>query len=389
MPGTLADLSVATRLALRAARRRFGPGLSPAPDLEQFKRDLQRTLDAAEPGLIGDYAWLDLPSNRPPWVAGGISVSPGESVSYFMAGRLYASKMLDLYINPALQVWCREGETGEVFRGTRASHSFDATGAGPLYFGNYFPSAWRDRNGALATDGSVYDSNTGDSRILIIAWADTAKEGLRGLLASGDHPLLRDELARIEQGDITPPGWHYLWHVGPAEIFRAGHGPESGACVHCRTQEDVGILQRNVDLPLTPDTELSWRWCVTELPSTLREDTLPSHDYLSIAVEFDNGRDITYYWSATLPEGYGYDCPLPNWSGIEYHVVIRSGRQHLGEWLAERRNLHEDYRHYMGEPPARITRVWFIAVSIFQRGRGECDYADISLSGPEGETRLL
>jgi hypothetical protein len=29
------------------------------------------------------------------------------------------------------------------------------------------------------------------------------------------------------------------------------------------------------------------------LPSEAREDMLPAHDYLSIAMEFDNGQDIT------------------------------------------------------------------------------------------------
>ena len=52
-------------------------------------------------------------------------------------------------------------------------------------------------------------------------------------------------------------------------------------------------------------------------------------------------------------------------------------------------NLYEDYRHYMGEPPAQITRVWFIAVSIFQRGEGACDYADIVLHDAESMIRLL
>jgi hypothetical protein len=151
----------------------------------------------------------------------------------------------------------------------------------------------------------------------------------------------------------------------------------------------VGILQKVVDLPLTENSEISWRWCVEQLPITLREDSVPSHDYLSIAVEFENGRDITYYWSSSLPVGYGYDCPLPNWKDKEYHVVVRSGAAGLGEWQDERRNLMADYRHYMGEPPQRIVKVWLIANSIFQRGHGRCDYADILLHGDGPETRVL
>jgi len=43
----------------------------------------------------------------------------------------------------------------------------------------------------------------------------------------------------------------------------------------------------------------------------------------------------------------------------------------------------------MGEPPARITRVWLIANSIFQRGEGDCEYAQIVLHGADGELRVL
>ena len=43
----------------------------------------------------------------------------------------------------------------------------------------------------------------------------------------------------------------------------------------------------------------------------------------------------------------------------------------------------------MGEPPGRITRVWLIANSIFQRGEGTCDYADIVLHHPSGDVRVL
>jgi hypothetical protein len=197
------------------------------------------------------------------------------------------------------------------------------------------------------------------------------------------------ELKRQERGDITPDGWHYLWHLGPAEIYRDAETPGGAPCIHCDTRGNVGILQKDVDLPLEENSEISWRWCVEQLPSTLREDSVPSHDYLSIAVEFDNGRDITYYWSNTLAEGTGYDCPLPNWKGKEYHVVIRSGTPGLGQWQDERRNLHQDYRHYMGEPPQRIVRVWLIANSIFQRGSGRCDYSDILLHQGAEYTRVL
>jgi hypothetical protein len=148
-----------------------------------------------------------------------------------------------------------------------------------------------------------------------------------------------------------------------------------------RYQSNAAILQKDTAIPLTPRTCLRWRWKVDELPSDLAEDTLPSHDYVSIAVEFDNGQDLTYYWSAKLPAGTIYRCPIPTWTHRETHWVICSGPEGLGEWRDEARSVLDDYRRAIGgEPPARIVRIWLIALSTFQRRRGVCQYGDITLT---------
>jgi hypothetical protein len=124
---------------------------------------------------------------------------------------------------------------------------------------------------------------------------------------------------------------------------------------------------------------------VNALPSRIKEDELSSHDYLSIAVEFDNGQDLTYFWSTALPAGTSFRCPLPWWDRHETHQVVRSGAQQLGQWLDEEQPLLADYRRAVGGPPPhRIVGIWLIAVAILQRGRGECDYRKIELRSADG-----
>ena len=142
-------------------------------------------------------------------------------------------------------------------------------------------------------------------------------------------------------------------------------------------------------MPLRPGLELRWRWKVDELPIDLAEDTLPSHDYVSIAVEFDDGQDITYYWSAELPEGTVYRCPIPTWAHRETHVVVRSGSKELGRWLDEERDVYADYRRILGGPAREVVRVWLIANSLFQRGHGRCQYASIRLTDNERTLEVL
>ena len=72
------------------------------------------------------------------------------------------------------------------------------------------------------------------------------------------------------------------------------------AVIRCQCDNDAMILQRSLEAPFTPDTRLRWSWKVESLPSARAEDSLATHDYLSLAVEFDNGQDLSYLWSAAL-----------------------------------------------------------------------------------------
>jgi hypothetical protein len=370
------QLGVATR---RLARVWLGGGPTrPAPAVAGFRRGLEAVLERAPAGLVADHVFAELPADRPPWLDTGLRVSKGDRLTLLSVGRVWLSRPLDLWTPPAFQLWARVGE-GRILRGTRDTHTFAADADGSLHLASHPPGEWADDRGQLATPPEQYAASRGGLCVLAIRWACEPEAGLRALTGLGAEAApFADELARLCEPDPTPDGWRYLWFLGPAEIYRREREGQRDT-IACRTAGDVGILQRDVALPLADDTRLRWSWRVERLPSDLPEDTPASHDYLSIAVEFENGRDITYTWSCSLPPETGYACPLPNWTARETHVVIRSGRRELGTWLDEERSLRADYARFIGEPPQRIVRVWLIANSLFQRREGLCRYADIAI----------
>ena len=249
------------------------------------------------------------------------------------------------------------------------------------------PGEWRDPQGALATPVCDYAKVSGSMTICLVAWhpgVDVMAALALRATARTPPDAVRAESRRLTESTPGVAGWDYLWYLGPGEIYRPARTPQGEAAIRCETHGDVGILRREARLPLEPGTQLSWSWCVEGLPSDLREDSLPAHDYVSIAVEFDDGQDLTYYWSSTLPVGKVYRCPLPTWRSKETHVVVRSGVSELGRWLDERRDLHADYQRIIGGPARSIVRIWLIANSLFQRGQGRCEYARIALTGPAG-----
>jgi hypothetical protein len=374
------DLGVAARLGWRVLRR-GGPAALPV-DVPAWRAELRHWVASLPAAAVTAHRFVRVPATRPPWLDTGLHLRAGETVTWFATGRVYLSRPLDLWVDPSFQLWARVGTHGPVFRGTRATHTFTATTGGPLQLASYFPGEWATREGQLGHGANDYGKVSGGMRVLLIRWAHDVD--VPATLATA-RPLpapVEAELARLREPIATPDGWDYLWYLGPGEIYRLVAAPDGAPRICCDTHGDVGILRKAVTAPLQPGLALDWRWNVRSLPADLREDSLPSHDYLSIAVEFDDGQDLTYYWSAALPVGTVYRCPLPTWKDRETHLVVRSGTDGLGEWHHERRDLHDDYRRYVGGPARAVVRVWLIANSLFLRARGQCEYSDIGISSP-------
>ena len=354
----------------------------------RYRRFLDRFSEAERASLFAQTCFLRLPGNVPPWTDTGIRVSKGERVSLLSEGRIIMSEELGLWAGARYHLWLKIGEDGPIFNGTRDTFTFQAQREGPLFVTIYH-GEWKTREGELATPLELYEGAGGALDIFIIRWKAEPAVGLRKLReAAPDDPLIQAEIARLASPVRPPDGWRYLWFLGESEIFR-GIDHDGHRAIALRADSDVGILQKSVDLELQPDTTLLWRWKVTELPATGPEDSMPTHDYLSIAVEFDNGRDLTWYWSAALAVGTSYACPLPTWTARETHLVVRSGEDGLGRWQAEQRNVSEDYRRAIGEPPKRIVAVWLIANSLFGHRIANAEFSDIGFAWGPRKLRVL
>lgn len=336
---------------------------------------------------VADFRVVALPARVPPWTDSGLRVEAGDRVTLLATGEICLSAELDLRGLASFHLWARVGGRGPLQNGTRDTTTFRAPRAGSLELAVYH-GEWATPDGELATPIEAYETLGGGFTVVAIRWRGDAEAGLAALAAAiPDDPLVAGERERLASARRDPQGWSHLWFLGPSEIFSSA---AAGREIHVRTHRDVGIVRKRAALDLTPHTELAWSWRVSKLPAAVAEDTAVTHDYLSIAVEFENGLDLTYYWSAALPVETHYRCPLPTWTARETHLVVRSGAADLGRWIGERRNVVEDYRRAIGgPPPERIVAVWLIAVSLFRRGTGEADFRDVLLGNERDSLRLL
>lgn len=361
----------------------------------EFESGFVALLAKAPSNSIRESAFFSVPANQPPWFDTGLDLKAGEQVTVFAIGRAILSRALNLWVHPDMQLWYRIGDTGKIFRGTRNSHTFAASESGRLFLGSYFPGEWSTRTGAVAVGTEAYRAMEGSLGVEIIRWSAEPLAALKSLIAIGDvGSLLASEIDRLEHQVQPPQGWEYLWFLGPSEIYSTGEtAPSKRPSIACYTHRDAAILHKDVSLPLTRDTRLRWSWKVDALPCDMPENTLENHDYVSIAVEFDNGQDLTFFWSSQLPVDAGFRCPIPTWTARETHVVARSGTGDLGRWCDEERSLYSYYERFVGTigkldeghdprvvaPPSKVVRVWLIANTMFKQKKGRCEFGAIEL----------
>ncbi len=357
--------------------------------LKQQVHALRRALTVLPArSVIVAEAWCELPGNQPPWQPTGLSIKRGQSFSLFAEGRIqWSATHAERYGGPRFHLWARVSPGGRIVNLSADSGTFTADVTGEIELGIYM-GVWDDAYGTLATSTKLYHRLSGELGCWVVVWRDSALENLTALLAHPAGEFLQSERRRLAHPSKPPRGWEYLLETGISEIYReeehAGH-----RVITLAAHDDQGIITTAVDLPLTPTTTLHWSWRAAQLPSDVAEDCTHTHDYFSVATEFNDGRDLTWIWSAALPLGTHFRCPVPAWSARETHYVVRQGLADLGTWQHEQRAVYTDVTSAMGPPPARIVRVWLIAVASFQHGHARAQFADIWLEDTDRQVRVL
>jgi hypothetical protein len=321
------------------------------------------------------------------WVNSAVEVAKGQAVTLLATGQVWLSREANLAFGPNVALWYRIGD-GPIARCPANTGSFVADHAGALRLITKPPGEWADSAGNFLAD-YPHQGASGGLLIAVLAWTGNADAGLEAFAAKDSSGTGEAERARHAARKPLPAGWQPLWRIGLSDVFREEAEPDGRRAIICRCNNDVAILKYPLDVPLNETTRMTWSWRIDQLPSAVTENTTATHDYLSLAVEFENGQDLTYLWSSSLPVGAAFRCPLSWWDQHETHMVLRSGALDLGRWTSEEQSVLRDYEKAVGGKfPERIIGVWLIAVSAFQRQSGHAAYRDLQLKASEGAVRI-
>jgi len=384
--GRVTALGVTPPLAAAASKAAFAAEQSgPAP--AEFVKSVKDLVARARSSELAAHRLFEIDGPDMPWTDLGLEATKGQEITFLLTGRMWVSRQYDLWFDPGLVFHARtRGRRPMYSPGTTNTGTMTASHDGPLEVARA-AAEFADEDGRLWTPEDDYRKTEAKIVGVALLWRGEAAGGLASLASHGDvGGLFAAEIARLRRNRKLPEGWSNLFSLGGgAEVFnRAANGE-----IVCACAGSASIIERPLPLPFESHPKLGWRWKIDQLPSAVAENQAAFHDYLSIGVKFEDGQDLTYFWSAALPTGKVFRCPLSGWSAIESHMVVDSGAQRLGSWQEVERDIPSDYATHIGGPAEAITHIWLLAIAPFQRRRGACRYADIGIRTADNAVRRL
>lgn len=336
------------------------------------------------PGEITmDRGTVEISNAMSGWLHTGLDIKSGDSVALFATG---AWEVDGLIFQPRHMLWYRIGDNGTAWNFAADQEFFVADSEGELSItlrpiGVY----WDDARGTYPPGFSQAPPVPVQTAVEAVRFQRPLEAGLRALAEAGDANA-QAALKTLASQRALPDGFFYLPYLGRSNVWAAG-STDGRNGIQAQTTDDVGIVKLPLDIPLTEDTRFSFEWRYDALPALGPETEAQFHDYLSIALEFDNGQDLTWMWSPELEAGIHFGCPLPWWDSRETHYVLTGGQENLGTWESHTRAVLADYRESIKvAEPTRIVGIWFIANSIFGRQPGAASFANVSIGDGESTT---
>lgn len=140
--------------------------------------------------------------------------------------------------------------------------------------------------------------------------------------------------------------------------YRVIESEEGTRLLQARAQQQASAkyLEREIDLRKTP--YLKWCWQVSGIHKGLDETRKSGDDYPArVYVARKTGllpwqvESVNYVWASSQPPGSDWPNAFTSRAQL---LALQSGEEHVGVWVAEVRDVREDYQRLFGSRPEAI-----------------------------------
>lgn len=200
------------------------------------------------------------------------------------------------------------------------------------------------------------------------------------LLASTPAVSAQDHVVIDNFEKELNPGWATKSFQGETLYNVVPEG--DGHILHARSQGSASGLIFKKAYRLEDYPILRWRWKVQGIIPGGDETQKSSDDFSArVYVIFPHWflpktRTISYVWANKLAKGEAIPSP---YTGNAMVVAVESGKEKVGEWLSERRNVLEDYRRLFGAEPPLVGAIAIMTDTDNTGSSAEAWYDDLQI----------
>lgn len=175
--------------------------------------------------------------------------------------------------------------------------------------------------------------------------------------------------------------WKQIQFHEPTDYRIVTDGPN--ASLMAFANGGCSALATRVEIPPRSGIVCSWRWRIDRCPKDGSDDKIATFDHAArVFVAFDTWfgtpRTINYVWANRAQTNSTFDHPF---SSRTKFIVVQSGNDNAGQWLAERRDVQKDWnRLFKGESMPKIVAVGVFTDSHHTRAPVTGWYRDIVLA---------
>lgn len=132
---------------------------------------------------------------------------------------------------------------------------------------------------------------------------------------------------------------------------------DNQSCIKATSKNSASGLVYEIKFDAKELPILTWSWKIDNILTTGDAHTKEGDDYAArIYVVFPSfffwkTKALNYIWANKLPKGES----LPNsYTSNAIMIAVESGADQTGKWVAEQRNIYEDFKLYFGEEPPKV-----------------------------------
>jgi chloramphenicol O-acetyltransferase len=176
------------------------------------------------------------------------------------------------------------------------------------------------------------------------------------------------------------PGWTKKSFTGETQYSVAQDGDQP--YLRATSNGTASALYYKIEYDPREYPYIAWKWKVDNIIEKGDATKKSGDDYAArLFIVFPSSffvstETLNYIWATRLQKDFSVPCPYMENSIM---VSVQSGHAKIGKWLAESRNIYEDYKKHFGKQPEKVGAIAIMTDTDDTQERASASYGTIAI----------